>query len=81
MKFSQELKDISCKLFINGNYVDPNGQDTFDVINPATEELIGKASKGNQQDVDLAVQAARQAFKTWSQTDAVARGRILYKIS
>lgn len=37
MKFSQELKDISCKLFINGNYVDPNGQDTFDVINPATE--------------------------------------------
>lgn len=50
------------KLFINGEFVDSKGGKYFDVINPATEESIGKAVAGTSEDVDLAVSAARKAF-------------------
>ena len=46
------------KFYIDGQWVDPIGTDTCDVINPATEQPIGKIALGNEQDVDRAVAAA-----------------------
>ena len=81
MKFIEHFKAVELKHFINGAFVPSDGKETFEVINPATEELIGRASKGNEEDVNNAVKAAKDAFKVWSNYDAVKRGRILTKMS
>ncbi|MBM7839710.1 aldehyde dehydrogenase (NAD+) [Alkalihalobacillus xiaoxiensis] len=54
--------------FINGEWVNSVGTDTIDVINPATEEVIGKISAGTKEDLDKAVAAARAAFPTFSRS-------------
>ena len=46
------------QLFINNQFVDSSDGATFSSINPTTEEVICKVSKGTKQDVDLAVNAA-----------------------
>jgi len=55
-------------LLINGQYRESLSKQTFDVINPATEQLICQVSAGQKQDVDLAVNAATNALKEWSAT-------------
>ena len=57
------------KLFIGGEWVDPASSDTIDVINPHTEEVMGRVPDGNETDMDRAVAAARDAFDNgeWSQ--------------
>jgi len=70
------------KLFINGELVDSQGGKPFDVVNPATEEVIGQAVAASQLDVNTAVHAARKAFNNvWRQTDAHERSKILLKIA
>src|SRR5690242_1317902 len=50
------------KLFIGGEWVDPAGTSTIDVISPHSEELVGRVPEGTNADVDRAVAAARTAF-------------------
>ena len=50
------------KLFIDGQWVSPAGTDLIEVINPATEQVLGTVPSGNGADVDAAVAAARNAF-------------------
>src|SRR5947208_930584 len=61
------------KLYIGGEWVEPSGDGTIEVVNPATEEVIGRVPEGTPADVDKAVAAAREAFETWSQTPMTAR--------
>lgn len=81
ISYNDWLKQVKLKHFINGAFVPSKGQDTFEVINPATETVIGLAAKANQEDVELAVEAARAAFPAWKNTDAVDRCKILLKVS
>jgi aldehyde dehydrogenase (NAD+) len=50
------------KLFIGGEWVEPAGTGTIDVISPHSEERVGRVPEGTTADVDRAVAAARQAF-------------------
>ena len=50
------------KQYINGEWVESASNETIDVINPATEEVIGKIAKGNNEDVNKAVQAADDVY-------------------
>ena len=61
------------KLFIDGEWVDPAGDGVIDVINPATEAVVGRIPEGTADDADRAVRAARAAFDGWSQTPAEER--------
>ena len=65
------------KFYINGAWVDPSGSETVDVINPATEEAIGTIALGNHTDVDAAVEAAKAAFESFSQTTVEERLEII----
>lgn len=56
------------RFFINGEWVNSTGSTTLQVINPATEEPICKIAMGTNEDVDLGVEAARKAFKSFSLT-------------
>jgi aldehyde dehydrogenase (NAD+) len=49
-------------LYIGGDWVDATSDDGLDVINPATEEVIGRVPQGSVPDVDRAVTAARRAY-------------------
>jgi aldehyde dehydrogenase (NAD+) len=65
------------KFYIDGQWVDPVRPNTLDVDNPRTEQVSGKISIGSSADVDVAVQAARRAFASWSQTSREERLDVL----
>ena len=76
-----EIKQTEC--FIGGKWVPAQSGKTFETINPATEEVIAQVAEGDEADVDLAVQAARQAFENgpWGKIDARDRGALMYKLA
>lgn len=69
------------KLYINGQWTAPHSLEKMDVINPATEEIIGQVALADQIDVGLAIKAARQAFSSWSQTSAEERAEYIRALS
>ena len=78
-----EIRSVKMNLsqfYIDGNWVDPVGNQKLDVINPATEETVGQLSLGSEKDVDLAVSAAKKAFGTFSRTSVVERLELLTEI-
>jgi aldehyde dehydrogenase (NAD+) len=68
------------QFYINGEWVDPATPRSLDVIDPATEEVAGHISLGSDADIDNAVNAAANAFKTWSVTSKEERLTILNRI-
>ena len=68
------------QFYIGGEWVTPAGTATEDVVNPATEEIIGSVPMGTPEDVDRAVAAARQAFPSWSTTSVDVRAKYLRDI-
>ena len=68
------------KFYIDGQWVDPIEMQIGERINPATEEICGRIALGGAADVDKAVQAARKAFKSWSQTTREERLAVLERI-
>lgn len=68
-------------LFINGEFVAAEGNETLEVSNPATSEVLGRVAKASESDVDKAVQAAKEAFKTWRYTSPVERADYLTQIA
>jgi aldehyde dehydrogenase (NAD+) len=68
------------KFYVDGAWVEPRSKRELDVVNPATEEVIGKVALGSAEDVDAAVAAARRAFETYSQTSREERLALLGKI-
>jgi aldehyde dehydrogenase (NAD+) len=71
------------QLFINGRFVNSAKNQTFDVINPNDETVLAQVQRGSTQDIDAAVQAARNAFEKgpWRTMDAVERGNCLFRLA
>lgn len=69
------------KFYINGQWAAPHGTDKLQVIDPSTEEICGEVPSGNDQDVNDAVAAAKEAFKTWGQSSAAERSELIKKLS
>lgn len=68
------------KFYVDGAWVESKSKRELDVINPATEEVIGKVALGTAEDVDAAVAAARRAFETYSRTTREERLALLGSI-
>ncbi len=73
------MKNLN-KFYINGDWVTPISTDTFPVTNPANEEIIGTIAMGNQEDVNIAVEAANEAFITYSTTSKEERLNLFKKL-
>src|SRR3990167_6068567 len=69
------------KLFIDGKWINSTTNQTFNSINPATKQPIGKFQKGNEKDVEKAVLAAQKSLEEWKNTPAPKRGEILLETS
>src|SRR5574337_85753 len=68
------------KNFINGEWVESVSGRTFENVNPANKhELIGIFQKSSQQDIDNAIAAAKEAYKTWRVMPPPKRGEILFR--
>ncbi|MGG3466987.1 CoA-acylating methylmalonate-semialdehyde dehydrogenase [Neobacillus pocheonensis] len=67
------------KNYINGAWVSSNSTQVLDVPNPATNEILTKVPVSTKEDVDLAVSAAKEAFKKWKNVPVPKRARILFK--
>ena len=65
------------QFYINGQWVDPVKPNSFDVINPATEEVCAHIALGSEEDVNAAVAAAKAAFATYSRTSVQERIELL----
>jgi acyl-CoA reductase-like NAD-dependent aldehyde dehydrogenase len=66
--------------YIGGEWVDAAGGETFESHNPATGDLIGVFPKSGQDDVDRAVEAAKQAYESWRLVPAPKRAEILFRV-
>ena len=66
--------------YIDGSFVGSVSGDTFDVINPATEEVVTTSARGGAEDVALAVKAAKKAFDggEWSRAKPSFRRKVLF---
>jgi len=67
--------------FIDGKWQQSEKKETYDVINPATEEVIGKASKASPEDVDKALKSAEKGFAVWKKFSPWDRAKIIRKIT
>jgi len=66
--------------FIGGQWT--NSTETADNINPSnTQDVVGVYARGSRQDAETAIGAAKQAFKSWSQSSIQLRHDILQKVS
>ncbi|MEP7260608.1 MAG: aldehyde dehydrogenase family protein, partial [Usitatibacter sp.] len=72
-------EDLS--LYINGQFLKEGGRKTSDVVNPATDEIIGKLPHAGQADLDLALTSAQKAFESWRKTSPIEKSRILRKVA
>ncbi|AKG05161.1 MULTISPECIES: aldehyde dehydrogenase [Salimicrobium] len=71
---------IEHKLYINGEYTESSGDDWIEIENPATGKIISKTPRGTEEDVNKAVEAAKQAQKGWELTPNVERGKIVRRL-
>ena len=70
----------SVPLLINGEFVQSKTTEWRDVVNPATQEVIARVPMATQEELDAAVAAAKEAFKTWRYTPIGTRARIFLKL-
>ena len=67
--------------FIDGKWQQAEKKETYDVINPATEEVIGKASKASSIEVQKALKSAEKGLEVWKNTAPWQRAYVLRKIA
>lgn len=70
------------RLFINGQWVPGRSGQTFETVNPATEKSLATLVRGNADDVNEAIGAARTAFEgAWQKVKPRERSRLLYELA
>eukprot|EP00993_Chasmostoma_nieuportense_P000071 NODE_1065_length_1677_cov_80.633548_g1000_i0.p1 GENE.NODE_1065_length_1677_cov_80.633548_g1000_i0~~NODE_1065_length_1677_cov_80.633548_g1000_i0.p1 ORF type:complete len:505 (+),score=89.20 NODE_1065_length_1677_cov_80.633548_g1000_i0:42-1517(+) len=67
-------------LFIDGQFVDSKSGKTFPSVNPATGAVICQVAEAGSADIDLAVDAAKRAYKTWGKIPSRSRAEMMWKL-
>ncbi|AYA69238.1 methylmalonate-semialdehyde dehydrogenase (CoA acylating) [Acinetobacter sp. WCHA55] len=70
----------TAKLLINGEFVESKTQQWLDIVNPATQEVIGLVPLATADEVQAAIASAKAAFASWRETPIQARMRIMLKL-
>jgi 1-pyrroline dehydrogenase len=69
------------KNYVGGEWVDPLGDGTIEIVNPASGEVIAETPAGSEADVDRAVRAADAAFPSWADALPRERARAILRIA
>ena len=75
------MSERTLRNFIGGEYVDARGDDSFEVVDPATEKGYAVSPVSSAADVDAAFAAAATAFETWGETTPAERQLALFRIA
>jgi malonate-semialdehyde dehydrogenase (acetylating)/methylmalonate-semialdehyde dehydrogenase len=73
------MNTYQVKHFINGEFFSVPNQETLAIINPATAEPIANVVLGNNEDVNKAIESAKQAFPQWASATPIRRARVIFK--
>ncbi|EGL81742.1 Aldehyde Dehydrogenase [Caldalkalibacillus thermarum TA2.A1] len=78
-----DLNTIPHLMYINGQWTESVSRESFDTVEPATREKLASVPRGRQEDVDRAVQAARERFESrqWQLMKADERARMLWQVA
>ncbi|MFD2614822.1 aldehyde dehydrogenase family protein [Paenibacillus gansuensis] len=68
------------KIYINGKFVTPHGTEIQELVNPATKEVIGQVTLGDEKDAQAAIAAAKAAYRTFSKTTIQERSQMLQRL-
>uniref|UniRef100_A0A1B0CFG4 Probable methylmalonate-semialdehyde/malonate-semialdehyde dehydrogenase [acylating], mitochondrial n=1 Tax=Lutzomyia longipalpis TaxID=7200 RepID=A0A1B0CFG4_LUTLO len=68
------------KMFVDGKFVESKTKDWIDLHDPATNEVVTRVPKCTQAEMQHAVESAKNAFKTWSQTSILTRQQIMFRL-
>ena len=68
-------------LYINGSFLSGDGRKMQNVINPATQEVLGQLPHASESDLDMALQSAEKAFASWKKSSPMDRSAILRKVA
>ena len=73
------MTDLTYQLYIDGQWAESSGQGVVEVVNPATEQVIGRVPQASVADIERAIAAARRAFDDgpWPRTPVPERARVL----
>jgi len=71
---------VVCKDYINGEFVESKSDKWLDVVNPATQKIIGRVPVSTPEELDKAVIAAQEAWPGWRRTTPLARVRYLFRL-
>jgi len=76
----EPIKEVKVlKNYIDGEWVESKGE-VIDVVNPATCQTISRVPISTAEEMDAAVEAAKEAFPDWRRTTPLARSRILFRL-
>jgi aldehyde dehydrogenase (NAD+) len=76
-----EQTHVRERIYVGGEWREPAGTETIDVVNASTEEVMGRIPQCSPEDVDAAVAAARNAFESWSATPVEERAERMQAIA
>ena len=81
MSASKEFERLSGTLFMGGAFVQSKSTEGFDVIDPATEETVGRIADASEAEVEQALDIAMDAQRTWNAMDMRSRAVIMHEIA
>jgi malonate-semialdehyde dehydrogenase (acetylating)/methylmalonate-semialdehyde dehydrogenase len=67
------------KMFINGKFVESKTNEWIDLHDPATNEVVTRVPKCTQSEMEDAVSAAKEAYRSWSKVSILSRQQIMFK--
>lgn len=67
--------------WIDNSWVMGTSDDDITILNPATEEVLGRVNAGTEVEVEAAVEAAKRAFDGWRRTSATERAHLLHEVA
>ena len=68
-------------LYIDGRFLHGDGRKVQDIVNPATDEVIGKLPHASRADLDAALAAAERAFAGWKKSSPIERSKVLRRVA
>ncbi len=81
MQCLETFKSISGHNFIDGSLIRSSASEGFDAIDPATEDVNGELASTSPEEVDVAVQHAREAQKVWNRMNGLKRSEELHEVA
>lgn len=77
----EKIKKLSGCLYVEGRFVKSAASTHFDVVDPATEQVIGAVADATDAEVENAIKIANQAQKKWRRVDALTRAELLHGVA